>query len=205
MIRQSQFISGGTRAPPRAQPSWVCGGTLINYWYVVTAAHCIGRGPRSITHLRLGEWTVGNFGSKDSDDLPPLQEFSITPDDIIVHKEYKKKFKNIENDIALIRLPRKAELNAGVQFACLPLPGAAEIAGIKNWNSGVNGRKATVIGWGYSCYKNNTRDFCADSFIGRKDQQYLQVEFHLFFIHLLTITSRFQFWETKPAKTSHSQ
>ena len=172
---------------------------------MVTAAHCVGRGSRSITHLRLGEWTVGNFGSKSSGDLPPLQEFSITPDDIIVHQEYKKKFKNIENDIALIRLPRKAKLNLGVQFACLPLPGAAQIAGVRNWDSGVNGREATVIGWGYSCYKNNTRDFCADSFVGKKEQQYLEVGFHLFFIHLLNTTSRFQFWETKPAKTSHSR
>ena len=167
----------GVRRPPVKQPAWVCGGTLINYWYVVTAAHCIGRGRQKITYLRLGEWKVGGFGSGDgnSDELPPLQEFRIAQGDIIVHEGYRKKIRNIVNDIALIRLPRKAELNLGVQFACLPVPRRAKIVGARNWDSGVVGKSATVIGWGYSCYNNNSRSFCEDANVPTRDQQYLEV------------------------------
>ena len=151
VLRPSQTYIGGTRAPATKQPSWVCAGTLINYWYVVTAAHCIGAGRKRISHLRLGEWEVGNFGSGsaqiDRDGLPLVQDFRITQSDIVVHENYKKKFRNIENDIALIRLPRKVELNFGVQFACLPVPGTENIAEVGNWNSGVDGKEATLIMW----------------------------------------------------------
>merc|ERR1712215_67710 len=176
--RQSSVWCGGARCPPQLVPSWVCGGTLINYWYVLTAGHCIGRGKYEITHLRLGEHIVGGFGSGDDDSingLPSLQEFEISQKDITVHTGYKKKFSNIENDIALIRLPRKAQLNIGVQFACLPLPNSEKRAGISNWDTGARGSTATVIGWGYSCYLNNSRDFCRDNNVGNKEQQYLEV------------------------------
>ena len=125
-------------------PQWVCGGTLINYWYVVTAAHCTSK----LTDVRLGEWTVGGYGSDETspvDALPPVQEFRIGQDNILLHEEYERKFESTENDIALIRLPRKAELNAGVQFACLPLQYVASQAGVSDWDGGVNGKNATVI------------------------------------------------------------
>jgi hypothetical protein len=48
----------------------------------------------------------------------------IREEDVVIHEEYQTKiqglFKNILNDIAIIRLPRLAEINAGVQMVCLP-------------------------------------------------------------------------------------
>ena len=44
-----------------------------------------------------------------------------------------------QDDLALIRLPRKAKLNAGTQLACLPLPGEAPQVGLAGWSSGEPG------------------------------------------------------------------
>jgi len=171
VFRRPPIIGRGTRGPLQKSVQWVCGGTLINHWYVVTAAHCTGK----LTHLRLGEWSVAWYGTDENNydgDLPPVQDFLIGHDNIIVHQGYKKKFTNLENDIALIKLPRKAELNLGVQFACLPRPAGQDVVEEK----GLDLTAATVIGWGYSCYQNNSRAFCdSDSFVGNKVQQYLEV------------------------------
>ena len=77
-----------------------------------------------------------------------------------------------ENDLALIRLPRKAELNGVTQLACLPLPGEAYRVDLTSWTSGEVGRTATMVGWGYSCYIEGTREFCRESEqIGTRRQQ----------------------------------
>ena len=81
-----------------------------------------------------------------------------------------------QDDLALIRLPRKAKLNAGTQLACLPLPGSAHQVGLASWVGEEVGRTTTVVGWGYSCYRQDTREFCRQSQqIATQKQQYLEV------------------------------
>ena len=46
-------LLGKTRGRGRGT-FWHCGGTLINKWYVISAAHC---GPR-VDFVRVGEWNV---------------------------------------------------------------------------------------------------------------------------------------------------
>jgi len=169
--KQTNRYVGGERVPAKLVPKWVCGGTLINYWYVVAAAHCTAK----LAYLRLGEWKVGGSSENTQDKLPPVQDFRIRQENIIIHEEYKVKFGQYLNDIALIRLPRKPKLNLGVQFACLPHPEAAPRVGVENWETGVERRRATVIGWGYSCYENNSRSFCKSENAGPRDQQFLEV------------------------------
>ena len=90
--------------------------------------------------VRLGEYSVEGYGGESSISgrkLPPEQNFEIGPKDVMVHEvtpehvqhcshhlqdyqtKVQGKFRNILNDIALIRLPREARLNAGVNLVCL--------------------------------------------------------------------------------------
>jgi len=158
-------------------PIWTCSGVLINPWYVVTAGHCV-KGRKSIEWVRVGAHTVQDEvdGPRYDEELPHYQQMRVTAADIIPHEDYLPRGNNIENDIALIRLPQRVETNKGTQFACLPQPSNASNAALEDWNRDTIGHKATVVGWGYSCYVNGTREFCQESEeIATTTQQFLEV------------------------------
>jgi len=122
-----------------------CGGTVINKYYILTAAHCMIR--RNPDVVILGEYDL----RQDPDDSNAAKRTVIEIEEIILHEDYSK-FRQGgvgPNDIALIRVkqpipfynPRNPQ-ESNIKPICLP------------WNFNDPGRKIfegdilRVLGWG---------------------------------------------------------
>merc|ERR1711915_396800 len=121
------------------------------------AAHCQGKSKyNKISRVRLGELDFGRDPdcNQQGSCSSKVQDFDITADSVTVHEGYTHGLSNIVNDIALVKLPRPAILNNGVQIVCLPIEISTTKSDLEvsNLNEDLVGKKAVVVGWGYTEY-----------------------------------------------------
>uniref|UniRef100_A0A8K9Y3E0 Transmembrane serine protease 15 n=1 Tax=Oncorhynchus mykiss TaxID=8022 RepID=A0A8K9Y3E0_ONCMY len=132
-------VVGGTDARKGAWP-WmvslyfrgrhVCGATLIDNEWLVTAAHCVyGK------NIHLSNWeAVLGLHSQDSVDVLPSQTRKV--DHIIMNKHYNRRTKDA--DIAMMHLQTNVNFTDNIQPICLPGSGQQFEAGMKCF----------ITGWG---------------------------------------------------------
>ncbi|XP_064115660.1 phenoloxidase-activating factor 3-like [Macrobrachium nipponense] len=136
----------GYRSGANGGVEWKCGGALVNERYVLTAAHCV-LPDLPLEEIRLGEHNLETVPdctdsiSGNRNCALRHQSFKVTSrSQIISHPNFDTRTP-VSDDIALIRLDRKATLNNFVQPICLP---DAQFTP----KSFLGNQEAIVAGWG---------------------------------------------------------
>ncbi|XP_017493073.1 PREDICTED: serine protease easter-like [Rhagoletis zephyria] len=126
---------------------FLCGGSLINTNFILTAAHCIAERdlPRDwhLTGVRLGEWNTRTEQDCEYDNngntfcAPAHRDIDVQT--TTIHPQYSSGSK--VNDIALLRLAESVDYTDFISPICLPLTASQQAARYE-------GAAAEIVGWG---------------------------------------------------------
>merc|ERR1719430_3066988 len=115
----------------------MCGATLLNKRYAMTAMHCVEEASSLV--VALGEHNIRA-------DIENHQAKTIAVERVIKRADYDTN--SVNNDIALLRLAQEVDFNENIVPACLPSSTSQKYAG---WD-------AVVSGWGTTSSGGRTSD-----------------------------------------------
>ncbi|XP_054169324.1 clotting factor G beta subunit-like [Oppia nitens] len=118
------------------RPRFICGGTIINEHYILSAAHCFVRYGQGVGRIRPNRFVIKVGAHRLSDPKIAFIELSH----INVHKDYSSM--QHYNDIALLKVRHKIEFLPTVGPICLPI--GSKFAKFEEFI----GRPTKLVGWG---------------------------------------------------------
>ncbi|GLV36626.1 Melanization Protease 1 [Carabus blaptoides fortunei] len=133
----------GYTSPSLPVPTFLCGGTIINKKYILTAAHCTMNPGMKLELVKLGEL---NLLTKI--DCEPYLDNEVCADEPLIIKvskvipHWKYNSTSLRHDIALLRLEQEIlQYTDFIQPVCLPLKMKLDEAYLRN-------KSLTIAGWG---------------------------------------------------------